>query len=498
MSNQKAKFVFILMLENHSFDNIFGFSGINGITPASGENSYGGKSYKVTGDAEEAMPADPGHEFADTLEQLLGVNGAAGYQPFNKYPSGIDNSGFVSNFATSYTEDIHSAPHPSIDQYEDVMNCFGNKVKLPAIWELASEFAVCDNWFSSIPGPTWPNRFFAYAASSGSLDDSPSTFEMIKWEGPTGGIVFPKGSIFDHVGKERCRLYQENLSHTSFPIVLGLSGISYSDMNDVSNFAKDLKNNYSYPLTLIEPDYGKISDGTFKGGSSQHPMDGMKAGEDLIKKVYEAIRAVPEIWENSMLIITYDEHGGFYDSVPPPTAIPPGDFDHLGGPYSNNGFLFDRLGVRVPAVVCSPYIPKNTVSNTLFDHTSMLKTVEEILDLPHLTNRDQAANSLNPILSLSAPRTDCPMTLAATVMPQAMAVMPEPLTGEALEAFNQTPLPERGNIYGFLAIANKVDHHLSTGTLVEKEAIAAMYRAISTKGDARNYIESVLAKAKKV
>jgi len=496
MSNQKTQYVFILMLENHSFDNIFGFSGINGITPASGQNSYNGTTYPVTGDAEDAMPSDPGHEFADTLEQLLGANGVAGYQPFKTYPSKIDNSGFASNFATSYTEDTGSAPHPGSTEYGYVMNCFGNKVKLPAIWELASEFAVCDRWFCSIPGPTWPNRFFAYAASSGSLDDSPSKFEMIKWEGPGGGIVFPKGSIFDLVGKQRCRLYQENLSLTSFPIVLGLSGINYSDMHDISHFANDLKNNYNYPLTLIEPNYGKISNGTFKGGSSQHPMDGMKAGEDLIKKVYEAIRAVPEVWEKSMLIITYDEHGGFYDSVPPPAAVPPGDFNHPGGPYSFNGFIFDRLGVRVPAVVCSPFIPKNTVCSTVFDHSSMLKTVEEILNLQPLTNRDKAANSLNPILSLATARTDCPTTLAATLSPQIVAAMPETLTGEALEAFNQAPLPERGNIYGFLAIANKVDHQLSTGTLAEKAAITANYETISTQGQAKDYIESVLAKAK--
>ncbi|MFZ1679339.1 MAG: alkaline phosphatase family protein, partial [Saprospiraceae bacterium] len=230
MTNQKVEHVFILMLENHSFDNVFGFSGIKGIKPASGQNAYAGTSYPVNGDAPDALPADPGHEFADTLQQLCGSN-AAGYNPFKSYPL-IDNSGFVADFATSHTEDTGEAPHPDPSQYGDVMQCFGNKIKLPAIWELATEFAVCDNWFSSMPGPTWPNRFFAYAASSGSLDDSPSKFEMIRWEGPGGGIEFPKGSFFDLVGRQSCRLYQHNLSLTSFPIVLGLSGIRYSDMHD--------------------------------------------------------------------------------------------------------------------------------------------------------------------------------------------------------------------------------------------------------------------------
>lgn len=499
MTNQKVEHVFILMLENHSFDNVFGFSGIKGIKPASGQNAYAGTSYPVNGDAPDALPADPGHEFADTLQQLCGSN-AAGYNPFKSYPL-IDNSGFVADFATSHTEDTGEAPHPDPSQYGDVMQCFGNKIKLPAIWELATEFAVCDNWFSSMPGPTWPNRFFAYAASSGSLDDSPSKFEMIRWEGPGGGIEFPKGSIFDLVGMQACRLYQHNLSLTSFPIVLGLSGIRYSDMHDLSAFENDLKNNYHYPLTLIEPDYGKISNGTFKGGSSQHPLDGMKAGEDLIKKVYEAIRGVQEVWEKSLLIITYDEHGGFYDSAydfaHPPAATAPGDFDHLGGPFSNNGFIFEQYGVRVPAVVVSPFIPRNTVCNTLFDHTSMLKTVEEILNLHPLTNRDKQANSLIPLLTCASVRQDCPTSLAATATPEIEKVIPESLTGEALEAFNISPLPERGNIYGFLAIANKVDHELSSGIPAERLAITANFETISTKGEAKQYMDAVLAKARK-
>jgi phospholipase C len=267
-------------------------------------------------------------------------------------------------------------------------------------------------------------------------------------------------------------------------------------MHDVSTFENDLKNNYQYPLTLIEPDYGKISNGTFAGGSSQHPLDGMKAGEDLIKKVYEAIRGVQEVWEKSLLIITYDEHGGFYDSTTPPAATAPGDFDHLGGPYSNNGFIFEQYGVRVPAVVVSPYIPRNTVCSTLFDHTSMLKTVEEMLNLPPLTNRDKQANSLMPLLSCEIIRQDCPTSLAATASPEFEAVLPEPLTGEALEAFNNTQLPERGNMYGFLAIANKVDHELSMGTTAEMIAITSKFEAISTLGQAKDYLEAVLAKAK--
>ncbi|HMQ60673.1 MAG TPA: alkaline phosphatase family protein [Flavilitoribacter sp.] len=502
MPNSKIEHIFILMLENHSFDNIFGFSGIPGLRGLNGteSNSYG-HTFRVQKGALDAMPADPGHEFADTLEQLCGPN--ADFYPFGSYPA-VNNSGFVSNFATSHSEDTGDAPHPNPGQYEDVMRCFDTPNQLPVMYQLATEFGVCDNWFSSLPGPTWPNRFFAYAASSASLDDSPSALEMAAWESLDGGIVFPNGSIFDLLRSRGYpfRLYQEHLSLTSFPIVLGLNGISYKDdMHDLSEFEKDLKHGYPYPLTVIEPNYGDTLHGTFRGGSSQHPMDGMAAGENLIKNVYEAIRGVPEVWEKSLLIITYDEHGGFYDSVAPPAAPPPNDGSHPGGQYSTNGFLFNQYGVRVPAVVVSPYIPKNTVCHTLFDHTSMLKTVEELLGLPSLTDRDNSANSLLPLLTEDHLRTDCPETLGAPAAMAATQVLAALPTRSEQPEMNDTPLPERGNIYGFLAIAGKVAHELSSGAPEGFTSVVQTLPSlldIKTIGQAADYMNAVLQKARAV
>ena len=482
------------MLENHSFDNMLGFSGIQGIQGLNGteSNSYAhNPPYLVNKPAPDQMVADPGHEFKDTLQQLCGMN--AEYEPYGEYPP-IDNSGFVFNFATSNSEDQGSAPHPNADHYGDVMKCFDTQSQLPVMYQLATEFAVCDNWFSSMPGPTWPNRFFAYAATSGSLDDSPSKMEIASWEGPDGGMEFQNGSILDLLKRtgHSFRLYQDNLGHLSFPIVLGLKGVHYSDMNDLSNLADDLKNGYTYPLTIIEPNYGNFGNNTYKGGSSQHPMDGVQAGETLIKKVYEAIRNSP-VWETSLLIITYDEHGGFYDSVAPPPAPRPDKVN--GGPYNTNGFNFTQYGVRVPAIVVSPYIPKNTVCPTLFDHTSMLKTVEENLQLPSLTLRDAAANSLLPILSSDVARTDCPVSLnepAPAAMAMAMAV---PLPEAERATSNLTLLPEKGNVHGFLAIANKVDHELSDGTMAPRSLLLAqVHTNITTVGQANDYFKAVLAK----
>src|SRR5580700_10788175 len=123
-----------------------------------------------------------------------------------------------------------------------------------------------------------------------------------------------------------------------------------------NDFAKDVENpSYPWLYTFIEPNYGDILNGTYEGGTSQHPLDGVAHGEALIKTVYESIRKSPH-WNKSLLIVTWDEHGGFYDHVAPPSAVAPGDAGP-GSTYNKHGFTFEQLGVRVPAVVVSPWIP---------------------------------------------------------------------------------------------------------------------------------------------
>ena len=128
----------------------------------------------------------------------------------------------------------------------------------------------------------------------------------------------------------------------------------------------------------------------------------------MIKAVYEAIRNSP-IWNTSLLVIVYDEHGGFYDHVKPGCAIPPGDGIPEGQVTRNAlGFDFTQYGVRVPAVIVSPLIPKGTVDHTLYDHSSIPATLEKLLGMNPLTNRDGSANDLRHLLTNPAPREDCP------------------------------------------------------------------------------------------
>ncbi|HWW26001.1 MAG TPA: alkaline phosphatase family protein [Caulobacter sp.] len=487
--------VFVLMLENHSFDNMFALSGIPGIQAATSAdtNSYNGTPYAVGGGAPSGMPTDPGHEFADVVEQLCG-QGAA-HTPWQPYNTPINNSGFVANYATTTSEITKNNPSlPTASEYGDVMLCFDTPTELPVIYQLATTFALCDQWHASIPGPTWPNRFFVHGASSGGWADSPSAGQIGTWMTPGFGFAYPSGkSIYDQVAAngQQWRIYVDENGPTfgGVPQVAALKGVTYQvDTNDFGTFAADVQNPYPYAYTFIEPNYGDVTGGSYKGGSSQHPMDTVTGGEALIKATYEAIRNSP-LWDRSLLIVTYDEHGGFYDSVAPIAAVPPGDGAPQDLSINSGGFLFDLYGVRVPAVIVSPLIPQGVVDSTLYDHASVSATLQALFGTGWMTQRDKAAANLLPLLSLTSPRTDCPTVLnnpASAVAPRVTAAVTPP----------DTLLPEDGNVQGFLQILAKTDVELTRGDPAETAAIQARVAAIKTVGQAEAYASEVTAKAR--
>ena len=266
-----------------------------------------------------------------------------------------------------------------------------------------------------------------------------------------------------------------------FPQVSGLAGIWATDVGNVANLAKDLQGNYPYAYTFIEPSYGDVMHNTYAGGSSQHPRDGMHNGEALIKRVYEAIRNSPH-WNTSVLIVTYDEHGGFYDSVIPPRNVP-APARQKKSPPDQSGCDFRQLGVRVPAVVVSPWIPKGTVDHTQYDHTSVLRTIENLFGISSLTARDAAANDVLALLSVPAVRTDCMTTLPDPVpdtppaAPLVAAMAPAPAADE--------PLPQTGNIHGFIALAAKAHLEMAEGDPVATDAIHQTLTGHPDLGQAR-------------
>jgi phospholipase C len=485
--------MFVLMLENHSFDNMFAMSGIPGIVAAttSNSNSYNGTSYPVKKGAPSSMPTDPGHEFQDVVEQLCGQG--ATFKSGSPYPP-INNSGFAANYATTTTE----GPVPAPGQIGAIMQCFDTPNQLPVMYQLATEFALCDHWFSSLPGPTWPNRFFVHGASSAGLDHSPSTGQIAKWES-VSGFTYPKGSIYDALNRAKLkwRLYNDMSGPITgaVPQVTSLKGIQITDTNALSKFASDLQGPYPYAYTFIEPNYGNVANNSYVGGTSQHPMDGVSGGEQIVKSVYEAIRNSPH-WENSLLIITYDEHGGFYDSVQPGVALPPNDGS--SSEYNQFGFDFTRYGVRVPAIVVSPLIPKGTVDHMVYDHASVLATLERNFSMPALTQRDAKANDVGHLMSLTTPRTDCPTVLNSPAPTTALAPMAVAAAAPMTVATANQPLPETGNLPGFLAATLKADLEMAADSEKAKQQILDNFQQIKTIGDADAYMKAVLTRVNAV
>jgi phospholipase C len=228
----------------------------------------------------------------------------------------------------------------------------------------------------------------------------------------------------------------------------------------------------------------------------------------LIAATYDAIRTSP-YWWTSVLIITYDEHGGYYDHVAPPAATPPGDTPTAG--LNTNGFDFSRYGVRVPAVVISPLTVKGVISKQLYDHTSVLATLQDIWNMDSLTERDAGANNFtNLFVSLSSPRTNTPIALTPNTISgssitgdvAAESLIAAPAAAETDESAAPTaprktipdsqPLPERGNIIGFLHVALKAEIELSDGSDATKQALIDNFKAtVHTYGDANAYFEKV-------
>jgi phospholipase C len=407
--------VVVLMLENRSFDHMLGFlyADQGNVSPAghayeglAGTESNPGTSgpvtvYRITPATPNAyfLPgADPGEGYMATSNQLFGSESAPAGSPVPTM------NGFVKDFA--YTLGWQSREgHWSIlpgTTANDIMGCFAPET-LPVLSALARGYAVCDQWFASVPTETLPNRAFALAATSqGHMDDktrtftSPSIFGLMGQHGVTWGIY----------GYEA-----EPLTKSTFTDVASAAG---GTIGKFSDFQAAAQAGTLPAFSFLEPAWSST-------GNSQHPNYDVALGEQLIHDVYETVRG-GAAWAQTLLVITYDEHGGCYDHVPPPAgAVPP---DNTAGEF---GFDFTRFGVRVPTVLVSPLIAAGTVyrvpaAGPPLDHTSVLKTVAQRWGLPSLTARDAAAPGFGDVLTLTAARTDD--VLAAVTVPVAAGQTP--------------------------------------------------------------------------
>jgi phospholipase C len=379
------KHLVVLMLENRSFDHMLGFlPGVNGLDPAwTNPLSAEGPLVQVSRDARTVhdLIPDPGHEWINVNVQIFedpGGNGA----PTMK--------GFVEDYAL-VSHDRGQAPN--------IMKCFTPET-LPVLSTLARQYAVCDRWFSSVPGPTIPNRLFTHAANSaGSVtQDAVAAPFVIR-------TIFQDMDVPPNPANYRIYTHGSSiLMANSY-----LQRYKQDRFFDFADFEADAVKGYLPEYTFIEPAYDDdVNNGIY--ANSQHPDFPVDEGESLISTVYASLCASPG-WKDTLLLIIYDEHGGIVDHVPPPAVAPtPANAALPDVPRSTSpSFDFRRLGVRVPAVFVSPRIaPKTVISDADYDHCSIVATVRKLFcGVKDPFNwREAQAPSFENVLTLDNPRPD--------------------------------------------------------------------------------------------
>lgn len=479
---------FVLMLENRSFDHMLGYMpGVDGVANAK-PNFPDGMPHPpswpggvaVSASATDPTGFDPGHDFDHVRVQLMGRDPSGALRNYAPHPitqpPTVRPQITMAGFIQAHAEAVKGKSGVDADL---VMRCF-NPDKVSVLTQLAEEYAVCDRWFSSVPGPTWPNRFFVHAATSGGLFDGPGKRHMTA-SYYSRGYRFDNGTIFDKLG-DKSKIY----SQAFFPQSLSLAGVKVLDLGALRNFRRDIDHpDFDKRYVFIEPSYGLVTRG-FIQGSSQHPLDSVESGENLIRWVYEELRD-SRIWNKSALIVTYDEHGGFYDHVAPPACAPPGDKPSYKSQNPSTGtprtFDFTQLGVRVPAVVVSPFTRRGVVDSTVYDHTSIPATVLSRFWKRPLTGRDAAANSFAHLFDLDKPRDeDAPRKLFRSVTAHVPPRRP-PRAGD--EPLNMTE-------NAFLDLAKRADVQVSLPD--EWPGLERQWEGIQTLSQADRYMGEVTQK----
>lgn len=328
------KTIVILVMENRSFDHIFGWikktrPDIDGLTgqefnylKASDPNS---PKILVT-DKATFIESDPGHSIQAIHEQIFGSNSSYfDPAPMNGFAQQADNM------------DVDGLP-------ETVMSGFKPEL-LPVYTALANEFAVFDKWFASVPASTQPNRFYVHSATSHGAASNVKK-DLIKG--------FPQKTIFDSLDENDLSfgIYFQNVPTTLFfKSLRKLKHVNKFHSYDLK-FKSDAKNGKLPNYVVVEQRYFDIK---LFPANDDHPSHDVVLGQIFVKEVYETLRASPQ-WKEMAFLITYDEHGGFYDHVPTPVSGVPNPDGIIGpDPYY---FRFERLGVRVPTLLISPWIDK--------------------------------------------------------------------------------------------------------------------------------------------
>lgn len=364
--------IVLLLLENRSFDHMLGdcpgVEGVHSSLVPPHANSYGIKTYDQEPGAGRFVVPDPHHEMEHVMVQL----------EFDS--NGVPNSGFVKDYATSYQI-------KDDEVLKEIMryHVFGS---LKALHDLAANFTVCDYWHASVPGPTWTNRLFAMSGTSLGRVAMPEGYF------PSDVHWYDQPTIFDRLNeaKRTWRVYYHD-----FPLSLLL--VHQREPRNVY-YHRKITEFYSDAASTdpdVFPSFAFIEPAYFPpNANDDHPPHDVFGGDMLIANVYNALRANEKLWATTLLVVAFDEHGGFYDHIQPPSAPAPD--------YHHEEYSFLQYGVRVPVVLASPWIGKGKVCSTLFDHTSLLKYMTDLWGLGYLGERTRKAYTFSSILLSAAKR----------------------------------------------------------------------------------------------
>lgn len=476
MGMENIEHVVVVMFENRSFDNLLGwlydnqtdppkfnippqtpptFDGLiagkyfNQLTPASPDKVFATRppsAWPTCPNANQVPTPDPQEEFEHVTVQIFG-------KPFPLETDKADMSGFLKNYSTT---DAGSA---SANQ---IMQTFG-PAEANVINDIARNFAVCDAWFASVPSQTWPNRGFVHTGSSdGHVNNDmyewyhiPTIFNVLEDQGKSWGI-FSAASV------------TPSLTYWQLPYLGGLrerAQQNYTTFKQLCCAPTTAPADEKLPAySFIEPRFNAELFG-LEQPNDYHPPHNICRGETFLANVYAAVRSSP-YRDKIMLVIMFDEHGGCYDHVAPPTgAVAP-----LPCPVSRDGkFKFDRFGVRIPAIVVSSYVEPGTVfraspGEAPYDHTSILATLRDWLNLA----ADPAKFLPSPRIT-SAPTLDRVLTRIKGNENSAWPEISPKCTIDGSDISPATPLNDvQKSLIVAAAVKNQGDGHIPTAQEVKK------------------------------
>jgi phospholipase C len=396
------KHIVVLMMENRSFDHMLGslkqtYPKINGLTGNESNPDTNGAIVKVQQKAQfqSQLDPDPDHHFPGVDLQIFGGAAPGAGRVANM-------QGFVKDYF-SQTKDVNRS--------HNIMYYFDSQKDLPVLSTLATEYAVFNGWFSSIPGPTICNRAFAhYGTSFGQVG-----MDIFYILDTSIASIYERMIQAGHTAK----IYYYDQPSSTMEIVNLLKN-QPQIFGTLDQFISDCAGNTLPEYSFIEPCYNDHpgADGGQILASDQHPDHNVREGERFIANVYNAIRTNPTLWQNTALLVVYDEHGGIYDHVVPPACTPDGKIASADATGTGEPFAFDRLGIRVPAILVSPWIPRGTVvpgtedpaNAQIFEHASIPATVTNFFlngDAKRTAREQQAKTFLGLLTDQMRQDDDC-------------------------------------------------------------------------------------------